>query len=158
GRGEELHTVIQELARVGDTFASQHDDLATAIDGLGRLGASLAADDGAAITKLTDDLAGATETLARQRDRFVDTLNQVNQLASVRDQGGRAPHQDQLNQIRSELDDVTGTLAANRQTVAALLHNLAVLSERAPHAADNVGAILIYGWITSLSLPDGSTV
>jgi phospholipid/cholesterol/gamma-HCH transport system substrate-binding protein len=158
GRGEELHTVIEQLARVGDTFASQQADLATAIDGLGELGSSLAADDGAAVAALTTDLADAAQTLARQRDRFVDTLARVNDLARVLDDGVLAAHQGQLDQILGQLDDVTHTLATNRETVGRLLQNLAVLSERAPRSADNVGGILIYAWVTSLSLPDGSTV
>jgi phospholipid/cholesterol/gamma-HCH transport system substrate-binding protein len=158
GRGDELHTMIEQLQRVGATFASQRDDLAAAIDGLAALGRSLAADDGATITRLTDDLAAAARTLAEQRARFVDTLTRVDELAQVLNDDVLIPHGAALDQILSEADDVTTTLAANRDTIAGLLHNLSILSDRAPHAFDDVGGILIYGWITALLLPDGSQV
>ncbi len=158
GRGELLNRAIEQLAAVGASFADQRASLGTAVDGLASLGAALAVDDASAVDAVIGDLALATDTLARQRERFVDTLGRITDLAVVLDEDVLEPHAAELDQMLSQLDDVAAVLAANRGTVGDLLHNLAVLSERAPRAGDGVGGILIYAWITSLALPGGVEV
>lgn len=153
GRGPLLNRVIVQLSELGAVFASQTDDLDATIAGVAALGADLAADDGAAVEQLATDLAAASETLARQRDRFVETLTRVTELGVALDDAVVGPHAGELDEILSQLDDVAATLADNRATVGSLLEKLAILSERAPRAADAVGGILFYGWIRGLVLP-----
>jgi len=157
GKGQQLHQLVQDLATVGDTFASQSADLANAIDGLGKLGSDLAAHNNDVGT-LIDNLASTTQALTAQRQRFVDALSKLTDLATALNQHVLEPHSAQLDQVLKQLDPVAATLAADRDTIGALLANLAVTSERGGHATDSSGAILIYAWLTGLILPGGQVV
>jgi phospholipid/cholesterol/gamma-HCH transport system substrate-binding protein len=156
GRGPELHALVEQLAGTGQVFAEQSAALGQAADSIGRLGATLASEPDRYGT-LVADLDSATAVLAKQRQKFVTTLGALSTLASTLNDKVLDPHGAELRQILVQLSDVAATLAAERGTVGDLLSNLAVLAQRAPHAVDNSGAILIYGWITSIALP-GDTV
>jgi phospholipid/cholesterol/gamma-HCH transport system substrate-binding protein len=157
GRGDELHQLIDDLATVGATFASQSAGIQRAIDGLGQLGHDLAANSNAVGT-LIDDVASATSALSGQRDRFVDALGHLNDLATALNEHVLEPHSAQLDRVLKQLAPIAATLAQDRDTIGQLLDNLRVTSERGGHAQDSSGAILIYAWITGLVLPGGQVV
>jgi ABC-type transporter Mla subunit MlaD len=157
GKGAQLHQLVQDLAAVGDTFASQSAELAKAIDGIAQLGSDLSASNNDVGT-LIDNLASTTQALTNQRQRFIDALSKLNDLATALNQHVLEPHSAQLDQVLKELDPVAATLAADRDTIGQLLANLAVTSERGGHATDGSGAILIYAWVTGLILPGGQVV
>ena len=157
GKGDQLHQLVQDLATVGDTFAGQSTDLARAIDGLAQLGSDLAASNDEVGT-LIDNLGATTAALTAQRQRFIDALGKLTDLATALNQHVLEPHSAELDRVLKELDPVAATLAADRDTIGALLANLAVTSERGGHAVDSSGAILIYAWITGLILPGGQVV
>ena len=157
GKGEQLHQLVQDLALVGDTFASQSGDLAKTIDGIAKLGNDLVASNNDVGT-LIDNLASTTQALTNQRQRFIDALSKLNDLATALNQHVLEPHSAQLDQVLKQLDPVAAELAADRDTIGQLLANLAVTSERGGHATDSSGAILIYAWITGLILPGGQVV
>jgi phospholipid/cholesterol/gamma-HCH transport system substrate-binding protein len=157
GKGAELHQLVQDLATVGDTFAGQAADLARAIDGLAQLGSDLAASNND-VGLLIDNLASSTAALTAQRQRFIDVLGKVTDLATALNQHVLEPHSAQLDQVLKELGPIAATLAADRDTIGQLLANLAITAERGGHATDSSGAILIYAWITGLILPGGQVV
>jgi phospholipid/cholesterol/gamma-HCH transport system substrate-binding protein len=157
GRGPQLHDLIQQLAGTGQAFAEQSAALGQATDDIGRLGAALASEPDRYGT-LVADLDSATAVLAKQREKFVSTLSALSTLAATLNDKVLDPHGPELRQILVQLSDVSATLAADRGTVGDLMANLAVLAQRAPHAVDGSGAILIYGWITGIALPGDSIV
>jgi phospholipid/cholesterol/gamma-HCH transport system substrate-binding protein len=157
GRGAELHQLIDDLATVGTTFASQSADIQRVLDGLGKLGHDLAANSNAVGT-LIDDVASATSALSGQRDRFVDALGHLNDLATALNEHVLEPHSAQLDHVLQQLAPIAATLAQDRDTIGLLLDNLRITSERGGHAQDASGAILIYAWITGLILPGGQVV
>jgi phospholipid/cholesterol/gamma-HCH transport system substrate-binding protein len=154
GKGEKLRTLLDRLSSISATLAAERAQIAGIVDGFGRLGRDLAGHAGD-IGALIGSLAGATRTLTEQRARFVDTLAAVTDLASALDEHLIDPHGDRLGQILTQLDPIAAALAANRATIGTLLANLAVLSSKAPHSADEAGAILIWGHLTALILPGG---
>jgi len=154
GRGDELHALIGQLAELGTALASESDELGAAVDGFGALGRSLA--DGAGeLGALIDSLAGASETLGTQRDRIVDTVAKLTDLARALNDAVLVPHGQQLQIMLAQLDPIVATLAADRETVGQLLANVAVLAARAPHAIED-GKVLLYAWIDSIRMPDGT--
>ena len=157
GRGEQLHQLIDDLATVGSTFAGQSGDIQTVIDGLGQLGHDLAANSNDVGT-LIDDISSASSALSSQRERFVDALGHLNDLATALNRHVLDPHSAQLDRVLKELAPVAAQLAADRDTIGQLLSNLRVTSDRGGHATDASGAILIYAWITGFILPGGQVV
>lgn len=157
GKGEQLHQLIEQLAQVGSTYASQSGDIAAIVDGLGQLGHDLAgsADD---LGLLIDNVAAATNVLTAQRQRFIDALTQLNRLAVALNTHVLGPHGAELDRILKQLDPVAATLAANRDSIGRLLSNLAVISQKAPFSTDASGGILIYAWLTGLIMPGGEVV
>ena len=157
GRGPELHDLIAQLARVGAAFADQSGPLGTVVDSLGALGQQLAAG-ASTIGPLIDNLAGATQTLAAQRQRLVATVTQLTGLAQALNTNVLQPHLEQLSTLLAQLDPIAATLAADHDTIGQLLANQAVVAEKAPHAIDAFHDVLIYAWLDSLRLPDGTIV
>jgi phospholipid/cholesterol/gamma-HCH transport system substrate-binding protein len=157
GKGEQLHQLIEQLAQVGSTFAGQSGDIAAIVDGLGQLGRDLAgsAND---LGLLVDNVAAATNVLTAQRQRFIDALTQLNRLAVALNTQVLEPHSAELDRILKELDPVAATLAANRDTIGQLLANLAIVAQKAPFSTDASGGVLIFDWLTGLSVPGGGTV
>jgi phospholipid/cholesterol/gamma-HCH transport system substrate-binding protein len=157
GKGEQLHQLIEQLAQIGSTYASQSGDMAAIVDGLGQLGHDLAgsAND---LGVLVDNVAAATNVLTAQRQRFIDALAELNKLAVALNTNVLEPHSAELDRILKQLDPVAATLAANRDSIGQLLANLAIVSQKAPYSTDASGAVLIYAWVTGLILPGGALV
>jgi phospholipid/cholesterol/gamma-HCH transport system substrate-binding protein len=157
GRGAELHQLIQDLDTVTSTFAGQSNDITRAIDGLAQLGHDLAASSDQ-LGLLIGNVDQATQALSAQRQRIVDALARVTDLATALNQHVLEPHSAQLDQVLQQLAPVAASLAQSRDTIGELLDNLEETSVRGGHATDSAGAVLIYAWITGVLLPGGQVV
>jgi phospholipid/cholesterol/gamma-HCH transport system substrate-binding protein len=156
GRGDELHRLVGQLAQVGEVYAGQSTNLASAVDGLAQLGASLGVH-ASDIGSLIDNLSNATATAAGQRDRIIGTVQRLTQLAQALDDHVLVPHAAQLTTLLAQLDPIVGTVANQRTTLQDLITNLAGFMTVLPKSYDN-GALLLYAWFASLVLPNGTRV
>ncbi|MCI0344815.1 MAG: MCE family protein, partial [Chloroflexi bacterium] len=157
GRGAQLDQIVDQLARLGEVFAGQQGDLAAIVDGLGRVGVELGA--GAEdIGRFVDTLAGASDTLATQRERLVTTVAQLTELARVLNDVVLEPHGERLGILLTQLDPIAATLASSRQTIEDLVSHLEILATRVPLAVDRNHAILLYAWAAGIITLDGEVI
>ncbi len=129
GREQDLNDLIDELAGVTGVYADQRDDIATVLDGLGALGADLAAgaDD---IGTLVDDLGAATATVADQRDRIVTTLVEVSRLVAALDGSLLGDGAAAFRATLDELGPVVAQVAADDEALLQLITDMATFVER----------------------------
>ena len=95
GRGQDLNTLITDLAVISRTLASRTDEIRRIIDGLDATTATLAAGSGE-IADLLTNLATTTQVLADNRQRALTALEQLSRLARVQN--------DVLVKYRSDID------------------------------------------------------
>jgi phospholipid/cholesterol/gamma-HCH transport system substrate-binding protein len=156
GRGAELHTLVGQLASVGQVYAGQSGQLATIVDGLGKLGASLGANAGQ-IGTLIANLAGATSTLATQRERIIGTVQALTGLAQALNDHVLVPHAAQLETLLAQLDPIVSIVAGDKTNLEDLITNVGSFVVDLHKNVDN-GALLLYIWFSTLILPNGTRV
>ena len=128
GKGKQLHALIAELTQVTNALAGQRDKLAATVDGLGALGASLAPGS-AQLGTLVDDLAATSQTLAADRNRIVNTLQSLVDLATLTNTTILGPHAEKLRDLIIQIDPLLQSLADSKATLEQLIPNLLRFTE-----------------------------
>lgn len=150
GRGDELNRLVADARAVADSLVRQQAAINAAIDDAGALGATLApADD--RIAALLDQLASVTGVVAGDRDKLVETLQAVVDLAATTTDQILVPHADRLVALLDQLDPVVGALADRADVLAGLVTDTLRFTEALPTAIHN-GNILLLTW-AFLDLP-----
>lgn len=144
-RGAQLNAFIVSLDELSGGLAAQtgvFDALLTDLEVLLGALAPTAANIGATV----DAAAAASETLAAQRTRLVDTVDALTVLASTLDAEVLVPHRDRLSGIIRDLAPVTDELVAERERLRLILERVVIATERIPSAIFQEG-LLGYGWV-----------
>ncbi|MGH9244560.1 MAG: MCE family protein [Acidimicrobiales bacterium] len=145
GRGATLNRLIVDVSHLVGALAEQQTDLAAAVDGLGRLGASLApaSED---VGTLIDNLVGASGVLAENRGRFIAAVEDLTELATVTNRVVLEPHAERLGQLLAQLDPIAATLVANQGSLESLLANFLAFTQTIDDAIHE-GQLLLFVWI-----------
>jgi phospholipid/cholesterol/gamma-HCH transport system substrate-binding protein len=159
GRGEELNELLADLSTVVVDLDSQREQIATTIDGFGRLTRDLAAND-ERVAGLVDDLAGASVTLAANRDRMIAALRGIRDLSQVSTDTVLVPHLDDLIHTLRSLDPIVATLAGQRPLIESLLESvnqfLIKISNNVTAEDTGAAAQAQYIWTRGLASPSGT--
>jgi phospholipid/cholesterol/gamma-HCH transport system substrate-binding protein len=145
GKGQELHDLVGELAQVTKALAGQQDKLAATVDGLGQLGSALAAGS-PQIGTLVDDLAATSQTLAANRDRIVQTLQSLVDLAQLSNDTVLGPHAQALHDLIVQVDPLLQSLAEGRSTLEQLIPNVVRFTELIQQAIRH-DDLLVLAWL-----------
>jgi phospholipid/cholesterol/gamma-HCH transport system substrate-binding protein len=155
GRGPALNQIIAELSQVLRAISGQQGDLATIIDGFGRLGTPLAGGSDQ-IGALIDSLASSTGVLAQDRQKILTSIGQLTRLAGDLNREVLVPHLQQIETLLGQLDPVLGSLAKSRSQLGELAGRLKVFVDQIPKAVYN-STILFYAWFAGTVKPGGAT-
>ena len=151
GRGDELGGLLQRLDELGDGLVGQSEQLVTAMDSFGQLGADLA-DRADSFGSSIERTAEATGTLAAQGDRVVVLLEELTRAAATLDANVLAPHRAELDRILDQLAPVAGVLAEDSDRLIALLEALRTASPLLPRMIEDHEA-LSYGIFDTFVVP-----
>lgn len=155
-RGPQFNTMIAQLAHVTAATAAQRDDIAAAIDGLGKLTATLAPASGD-FTMLVDQLVQASGLLATDRDRLIAAVDQIVTAATGLNDIVLEPHTERLVTMLQQLDPVLATLAASRGDLERLITAVRTAAESIPLLVDG-DAAFAYFWFAGLVQADGTRI
>lgn len=155
GRGPALNQIIASLTQVAHAINGQSGDLATIIDGLGKLGTPLA-NGSNQIGALIDSLASSTGLLATDRQKIISSIGQLTRLAGDLNREVLLPHLDQIETLLGQLDPVLGSLAQSRTQLGDLAGKLKIFVDQIPKAVYN-STILFYAWLAGTVKPGGGT-
>jgi phospholipid/cholesterol/gamma-HCH transport system substrate-binding protein len=144
GRGEELNNLIAKLSTVAQTLGDQRANIAAAIDGLGRFGASLAAGSDQVGT-LIGDVDGVTVSLAQNREKIVAALAALTRAGQDMNDVVLVPHTRELSTMLAQLDPIVATLAQSKLTLESLITNLMNFNSRIDNATFDE-ALLVWIW------------
>jgi len=132
GRGDDLRSIIADLATVSSTLAERSGRIATVIDQLDDAIGTLAGGSGD-IDSLLVNLADTTVVLADNRDRAISALDQLSRLAAVQNDLLDVYRVDMSRQI-GQVDAILAEVAGAHGDVDALLTWLARFTTRVPLA------------------------
>lgn len=159
GRGHELNELLADLSTVVTDLDSQRAQIATTIDGFGRLTRDLAAND-QRVAGLVDDLAGASVTLAANRDRMVAALRGIRNMSEVSTSTVLVPHLNDLIHTLHDLDPIVATLAGQRPLIESLLESvdqfLVKISNNVAARDTGAAAQAQFIWARGVATPSGT--
>jgi phospholipid/cholesterol/gamma-HCH transport system substrate-binding protein len=134
--------MIKQLDDLLGLFASQRDHLDTTVTDLARLGRELANGQDE-LGKLPAGLAKTTKMLADDKDRLLDTISKITDLARTTDDTVLIGHIDEIKTLVGELGPVIATLAADKTNLAGLITTMQDFVAKVPRAIFN-GQLLLY--------------
>lgn len=152
GRASELASLVDSLGVVSATLAEQAGTIVTIIDALDRASATVAGGSDE-IDRLLANLADATTVLADNRDLTLQTLRDLTRLAQAQNELVFAPFRDDLERQLAQLDQLLAIVAGQRQEVATLLDWLAEFTRRAQAGIPEDFA-QVYAWVQLAPLDD----
>ena len=150
GRGDELNELIGTVDELSEGLVEQTDELVTILDLAAALGDELAPD-ATRLGNAIDATAAASGAITAQRDRIVDAVTQILELARTLDTEVLDPHRDRLEVILDRLVPVLDLVAEERQQVIAVLDALNRANVKLPAAIED-GTIFGHIIITGLRL------
>lgn len=150
GRGAVLNRLVADAGRVAAALARQREALAAAVDGAAAIGAGLAPAH-ARLAALLDELAAVTGVVAGDRDRIVQAVSSLVDLAETTTDQILVPHADRLVALLDQLDPVLGDLAGRTDVLADLIVDLLRFTEALPTALHE-GTVLLLAWM-ALDVP-----
>lgn len=142
GKGPTLQKMIKQLDDLLALFTSQRDHLDTTVTDLARLGRELAKGQDE-LGKLPAGLAKTTKMLADDKDRLLDTISKITDLARSTDDTVLIGHIDEIKTLVDELGPVIATLAADKTNLAGLITTMQDFVAKVPRAVFN-GQLLLY--------------
>jgi phospholipid/cholesterol/gamma-HCH transport system substrate-binding protein len=144
GRTDELRTLIGDLSTVSGTLASQTSNIVSIIDGLDHATSDLANGSGD-LDKLLVNLSQTTTVLAENREKAVQTLQQLTRFAEVQDTAVLDPYLQDVERQVKELDGILQEVANGRGEVATLIDWVDRFAYGVPKAIPNDFA-QVYSW------------
>lgn len=138
GRGEQLNTLISTVSEVGDGLVVQNEDLIAIIDSLGQFGDDLV-DHTDLLGESIASAADATGSLAAQRERMVQTVEEIVGVANTLDDEVLLPHTQRLETILARLAPTAEVLADNRNQLVGLLDATLRTNDRIPEVITDDG-------------------
>ncbi|MCW2914474.1 MAG: virulence factor Mce family protein [Actinomycetia bacterium] len=149
GKGQQLNTMIKQSGQLLEMFAARHDQLATAIDDLDRLGQKLAKGQ-KALAALPDNLARTTRLLADDRDKILKAVTGLSNLAKTVNDTILVRRTDRLRTTIEKLGPSIRILASDKTDLGHLIATLENFVKVVPRAVYN-GQLLAYPVITLVS-------
>jgi phospholipid/cholesterol/gamma-HCH transport system substrate-binding protein len=122
-KGPQLHELIEQVTDVADSYAGAAEDLQTAIDGLARLGDSLAAE-GDEIDRLPGRLILATDRIERDRKELKAAVQELVELGEAFNSKVHSRHAARLKTLLLRLDSILAAMIRGRGTLKAVVENL----------------------------------
>jgi phospholipid/cholesterol/gamma-HCH transport system substrate-binding protein len=144
GRGQVLHDLVRDAGLVLDALADQQTALASTVDSMGELGATLAPRAGELATTI-GKLAAASGTLADSRDKIVAAVDALVELATTTNDTVIEPHAERLITLLSQLEPMLGTLSDRSDVLAGLIVDLGRFVELFPSTVHK-GNVLLLTW------------
>lgn len=138
GRGEQLNTLISTVSEVGDGLVVQNEDLVAIIDSLALFGDDLV-DHADLLGDSIASAADATGSLAAQRERMVQTVTEIVDVANTLDEEVLLPHTQRLETILDRLAPTAKVLADNRGQLVGLLDATLRTNDRIPEVITDDG-------------------
>lgn len=143
GRGGTINSAVDDAAEVLGVLADQQAQIGAAIDDVASLGAAIAPQSD--IAALIDQLTAATTTVSASRDRMVDTVQALVDLASTTTDAILVPHADRLSQTLAELQPLLSGLTSRTDVLARLIVDFERFTGVLPTAVHN-GQLLLLAW------------
>lgn len=155
GRGEQLNTLIATVSEVGDGLVVQNEDLVAIIDSLAQFGDDLV-DHADLLGESIASAADATGSLAAQRERMVQTVEEIVGVANALDDEVLLPHTQRLETILDRLAPTAEVLADNREQLVGLLDATLRTNDRIPEVITDDGVGEGYVILDGVFLTDDS--
>lgn len=152
GRATELASLVDSLGVVSATLADQTGNIVTIIDSLDRASATVAGGS-EEIGALLANLADTTTVLAENRDLTLQTLRDLTRLARSQNDLVFEPFRDDLERQIAQLDGLLAVVAGHRHEVATLVDWLAEFSVRVQKGIPEDFA-QVYTWLQVAPLDD----
>jgi phospholipid/cholesterol/gamma-HCH transport system substrate-binding protein len=144
GNGGTINRAVDDAQLLLGVLADQQAQIGSAIDDVATLGTELAPAS-AEIAALIDELAAATASATGSRDRIVDAVQALADLARTTTDVVLLPHADRLSQTLEELQPLLGTLTDRTDVLARLIVDFDRFTQVLPTAVHN-GQILLLAW------------
>ncbi|GAA2731661.1 MlaD family protein [Actinocorallia aurantiaca] len=122
-KGPELNKLIKQISEVSDSYAAAGKDLENIIDGLDRLGDSLAKKSGE-FDRLPGRLTLATERIHRDRKELKAAVQELVNLGGEFNERIHSEHGARLQNLLSKLDRMLKAMVRGRKDLKALVEGL----------------------------------
>ncbi len=153
GQGPKLHEIIEKATEISDSYAAANRDLADVIDGMGRLGRSLAAS-GRSLDRLPGTLVETTARVRKDRRELKQAVKELTEMAEAVNAKVGTRHGARLRTLLLRLDAVLGRMIKGKDQLKAFTTGLLTGFAKAP-SMTNEGQALIHVWLNGF-LPTGS--
>jgi phospholipid/cholesterol/gamma-HCH transport system substrate-binding protein len=123
GKGPELNNLIKKTSDVAKAYAAAGDDLGTVIDGLGRLGTSLARNSDA-LDRLPGRLILATDRINADKKELKSAVEQLVRLGKAFNAKVQVRHGARLRNLLIRLDRILAKMTSGKETLKVLAKSL----------------------------------
>lgn len=149
GKGPQLNKLVGRISEVSETYAAADRDLRTTIDGLGRLGGSLAAKSGE-LDRLPGRLILAAQRIQRDRVELKSALRELSRLADEVNARVHARHGARLRVLLVRLNRMVAAMVRGKDQLKSFAKTVDHAVLRAPSVTYN-GQVLAHTWIAGLA-------
>ncbi|MEO3783659.1 MCE family protein [Actinocorallia sp. B10E7] len=153
GQGPKLNKIIKRAAEISDDYAAANRDLAEVIDGMGRLGRSLARS-GQSLDRLPDTLLETTARVRKDRRELKQAVKELTEMAEAVNAKVHVEHGARLRTLLLRLDAVLRRMVKGKDQLKAFANGLLTGFAKAP-SMTHEGQALIHVWLNGF-LPTGS--
>lgn len=154
GQGPQLNKIIKRANEIADGYAAANRELAEVIDGMGRLGRSLAAG-GDALDRLPGLLVETTARVRKDRRELKQAVKDLTEMADAVNAKVGTGHGERLRRLLLRLDAVLGKMIKGKDQLKAFATGLLDGFAKAP-SMTNEGQALIHVWLNGF-LPAAPT-
>ncbi|WP_344238047.1 MCE family protein [Actinocorallia libanotica] len=145
GQGPALNKIIKRANEISDSYAAANRDLADVIDGMGRLGRSLA-ESAPALDRLPGLLVETTERVQKDRKELKRAVKDLTAMASAVNDKVGTEHGERLRRLLLRLDAVLGKMIKGKDQLKAFARSILDGFAKAP-SMTNEGQALIHVWL-----------